>query len=57
MCFVQLGLKAAAYTTLPALALQILSVPGVAGPQALIVLAASAAFSAAVALLGWCACV
>ncbi|CAL8463796.1 g3330 [Coccomyxa elongata] len=49
----QLGLKAAAYTTLPALALQILSVPGVAGPQALIVLAASAAFSAAVALLGW----
>ncbi len=57
VCFVQVGLKAAAYVTLPALALQILSVPGVAGPQALIVLAASAVFSAAVALLGWCACV
>ncbi|EIE18826.1 hypothetical protein COCSUDRAFT_59757 [Coccomyxa subellipsoidea C-169] len=49
----QLGLKFAAYVTLPALALQLLSVPGVAGIQALTIVSVSAAFSAFLALLGW----
>lgn len=49
----QLGLKFGAYVTLPALALQLLSVPGVAGPQALTIVVVSAAFSLLLALVSW----
>lgn len=49
----QVGLRFAIYGTLPALALQLLSSPAMNIPEAVAIVAASFAFSAAVAAISW----
>jgi hypothetical protein len=51
--YAQVGLKVAIYGTLPALALQLLSLPAVDVTEALLIVAASIGFSAIVAAVAW----